>query len=210
MNIKKADENEARKKILIHTEKKLLSNGFYKFSMDELAKDLNISKKTLYKSFGSKEDLIRNALTDFLNQTYGTVISVSQAKSNVIEKFISFSGMVEHYFRVFNDNSLDRLKKKFPELGYSIDNFRNKRVLPLIKVMLKIGKKKKLITDIPDEIILKVFVSALGTIAASRYDSYSGFTYNETFKLAFDLLLNGILTKKGRQVLTVKKGNYEK
>ena len=53
-----------RSKILEHSRKKFHAEGFYKTSMDEIAKDLHISKKTIYKHFPSKEELLRAITND--------------------------------------------------------------------------------------------------------------------------------------------------
>ncbi|MBZ0201218.1 MAG: hypothetical protein K8H86_15200, partial [Ignavibacteriaceae bacterium] len=95
-------------------------------------------------------------------------------------------------------------RKYYPRLASDIENFRNTRVIPIIKTLLKIGKKKKMILDIPDEIILLVFTSALGHIADSEAEIFSKQSYHQTFRYAFNILLNGILTKKGRQILNYK------
>jgi AcrR family transcriptional regulator len=36
-----------------------MNNGFHKTTMDEIAKELRISKKTIYKHFSSKDELVR-------------------------------------------------------------------------------------------------------------------------------------------------------
>ena len=70
--------------------------------------------------------------------------------------------------------------------------------------MLKDGKKKNLILDIPDQIIIEVFTSALGTIAESKSDNSTQYSYRQKFRQAFDILLNGILTNEGKQLLNYK------
>ena len=53
-----------RKKILEHSRRKFHAEGFYKISMDEIAGDLRISKKTIYKHFPSKEELLKAICND--------------------------------------------------------------------------------------------------------------------------------------------------
>ncbi|MBL7128958.1 MAG: helix-turn-helix transcriptional regulator, partial [Ignavibacteria bacterium] len=47
-----------RDKILNFARQKFHREGFYKISMDEIAKELHVSKKTIYKYFPSKEKLL--------------------------------------------------------------------------------------------------------------------------------------------------------
>ena len=48
--------------IVQHAAKIFLSNGYKTVTMDEVASDLGVSKKTLYEIFGNKEGLIRLSL----------------------------------------------------------------------------------------------------------------------------------------------------
>ena len=54
-------------KIIKQIEDKLFREGFYKTTMDEVASELGMSKKTIYKFFPSKEDLIMAIAKHFMN-----------------------------------------------------------------------------------------------------------------------------------------------
>lgn len=198
------DEGELKLVILDHIAKDFSNNGFRNFAIDQIANELHISKKTIYKYFRTKEELIRTVLIKQLTIAYREVVTIIQAQSNIVEKFIDLSNIVEEYFTVFNEESLKRLKYHFPQLADYIEQFRSNRILPLISLLLKLGKKKSLILDIHEEIILKVFSSSLGAIAESKSDPSFKISYNQVFRQAFNMLLNGILTKKGKQLLNYK------
>ena len=68
--------------------------------------------------------------------------------------------------------------------------------------------EKKIISDTPDEIIIKVFTTSLGSIAQMK-NKFDKASYQKTFEAAFEMLLNGILTKKGKQLLINKRINNE-
>lgn len=206
MNIKKRTFNkkeEAADKIIDHLSQMFLIKGYRKLSMDQVASSLNISKKTIYKHFTNKENLVRIVLIKNLNEAYNVVIATIQARSNVVEKFIELSAMVKKYISIFNNASLKRLGKDMPQLAEDINKFRENRVIPLIKLLLRIGKKKNIILDVPEEIILKVFTTTLGTIVETKNDD-DQFSYDQSFVKAFNLLLGGILTKKGKQIFNYK------
>jgi AcrR family transcriptional regulator len=50
-------------KIISYTTTEFLTNGFYKTSMDQLAKGMKISKKTIYKFFPSKSVLLNKVVS---------------------------------------------------------------------------------------------------------------------------------------------------
>ncbi|MBE0550806.1 MAG: TetR/AcrR family transcriptional regulator [Ignavibacterium sp.] len=198
------NDDELKLRIQNHIAIDFSNHGFKNFALDKIASGLHISKKTIYKYFQTKEELVKIVLIKQLTAAYSEVITIIQAQSNVVEKFIDLSNMVEEYFTVFNEESIKRLKYHFPQLADYIEQFRSNRILPLISLLLKLGKKKNLILDIPEEIILKVFSSSLGAIAEARSEPTSKFSYHQMFRHAFNMLLNGILTKKGKQLLNYK------
>ncbi|MFA3781476.1 TetR/AcrR family transcriptional regulator [Melioribacteraceae bacterium 4301-Me] len=204
----KTTKSEIEEKIINLLNNKFSQKGYHKFTMDELASELHVSKKTIYRSFPTKEELLRKMLIDKLSFAYTVIVSNIQAQTNVVEKFIEFSKIIQEYFVLFNDESLYRLKHYYPKLADEIINLKKERVIPLIKLLLRVGRKKKIILDIPDNIIIKVFTAALSSISQMK-KSYNEIEYQKTFESAFELLLNGILTKKGKQLLINKRINNE-
>lgn len=203
-------QNQEKIKLLVqdHIVRDFSSHGFRNFALEKIASELHISKKTIYKIFNSKEELIKSVLVEKLSYAYTTIIAIIQAKTNIVEKFIELSNMIQVHFVLFNDESLKLLKHYYPNLAEQIFNFREERVIPLIKLLLRVGRKKKIISDTPDEIIIKVFTTALGSIALMK-NKFDTISYQQSFKAAFDMLLNGILTKKGKQLIINKRINNE-
>ena len=198
------NKDELKSIILDHIAKDLLNHGFRNFTLDEVASNLHISKKMIYQIFQTKEELIRAVIIDQLSYPYSNVSKIIREESTIIEKLINLSNVVEQYYSAFNQTSIKRLAHYFPELADYVEQFRINRIIPLINQILKDGKKKNLILDIPDQIILEVFTSALGALAVSKPDSFTQYSYHQKFRQAFDILLNGILTNEGKQLLNYK------
>ena len=195
---------ELESEIISYLNKQFISSGFKNFSLDELASRFQISKKTIYKRFETKEDIIRTVITQQLSDAYTNFVATIQSPITIVEMFVELSKIIEKYYSVFNEASLKNLERYFPQLAIYIEQFRTNRIIPLVKILLKLGRKKQLILEIPDDIILRVFNSALSEIAQSKSNAESQESYRVLFGQSFDLLLNGILTKKGRQILINK------
>ena len=54
-------------KIFSYAKSLFLKEGFYKITMDNLASGLKVSKKTIYKYFGSKELLVESIVESIKN-----------------------------------------------------------------------------------------------------------------------------------------------
>ena len=108
------------------------AEGFQKIPMKKLAKELRISKKTIYRIFTSKAELVKRVLVEKLRYAYTTIVAVIQAKTNIVEKFIELSNMIQEHFVLFNEESLKLLAHYHPNLAEEIFKFRNERVIPLV------------------------------------------------------------------------------
>ena len=204
IKIKNQNHEKLKLQILNDIAKNILNYGFRNFTLDEVASNIHISKKTIYKIFQTKEELIRAVIINQLGSPYNNIHKIIKEESSTVEKLINLSIVVEQYYSAFNPTSIKRLAHYFPELADYVEQFRTNRIIPLINQLLKDGKKKNLILDIPDQIILEVFTSALGTIAESKSDNSTQYSYHQKFRQAFDILLNGILTNEGKQLLNYK------
>ncbi len=58
----------SKKEIVIETARKLFSKYGYRISMDEIAKESNVTKKTIYSYFKDKDELIKYFLYEELNK----------------------------------------------------------------------------------------------------------------------------------------------
>jgi AcrR family transcriptional regulator len=86
--------------------------GFDAVSMDEVAKQLRISKKTIYKYFGSKEELLESALVDL----FGKI----EARLNLLERNKSPKDLLQRYFEIFRAWKLALTQSLRAELGMEL------------------------------------------------------------------------------------------
>jgi AcrR family transcriptional regulator len=186
---------------------RLMSDGYKKITLEEITSNLAISKKTVYKVFSSKEELARSIFIGELNNAYNGLIQVLQEKSSIVTKIEKLSKIIENYIRLFNETSLNNLRKEFPSLWKEIVLFRKERVLPLINVFLNHSKKHNLIVDYDNELIIKLFSTSL-TISTEKSNlKNKKSTYQYVFQSIYEILLNGIMTKKGKKLLAINKRN---
>lgn len=187
------------KKLLGFLTKRFLEGGFNNFSITEVANQLKISKKTIYKAYRTKEEIIRIILIKQLSVIYSDVSKIIKSETNIVRKLNDLSVIIEEYFIVFNELSINRLAQYFPELADYIAQFKSNRIIPLIEILLNIGKKNFLIADIPNEVIIKVFTSSLTSIVEAKNQFSSTEAYHLTFRNAFSLLMLGTLTDIGKK-----------
>lgn len=188
---------EDKEKILIFARDKFFKEGFYKTSMDELARELKMSKKTIYKYYPSKEKLIEEVVDSLTEEYSGKISHVLEEKIDAVGKIQELLGILSSLFLKISDHWLKDMQYHTPHLWEKIDNFRTRMMYSNIGRIFEQGKKEGLFEERPVELLLVIFISSLRAIVNPDFLLNSKFSHNEAVEQAFQILLNGILTDKG-------------
>jgi AcrR family transcriptional regulator len=188
-----------RSKILEHSRKKFHAEGFYKTSMDEIAKDLHISKKTIYKHFPSKEELLRAITNDTTFIIKNKIVEIIEGDEDVVVKFVRLLNMHSNMTMNISDKWVRDLTIHAPAIKIEIDEMKNDQVNKVFTKLLEQGKREKLIENYPTPIIMASFDSSLKAVVNHDFLINNKFTILNAFKITYEMLLNGVLTNRGKE-----------
>jgi hypothetical protein len=103
-------------KIISKATELFLKLGFKSVTMDDIANEMCISKKTIYKFFCNKEILITES-TELVHKTIHESISVIAAKNhNAIEENFEIKKMFKEMFQSGETSPVYQLKKHYPKI----------------------------------------------------------------------------------------------
>ena len=190
--------SEEKEKILNYSRNKFHREGFYKTSMDEISSELHISKKTIYKYFPSKEKLLEEICSGTSCDIGNRLDSIVDGKDNVVIKFVRILNFHSNFSRNISDKWLRDLSIHAPDIKKNIDEKKNERINKVVEKLLEQGKKEKLIEDYPSKLIIMVFNSSLTSALNSDFLINNNFSMHDAFRITYEMLLNGILTEKGK------------
>jgi AcrR family transcriptional regulator len=191
-----------KQKILIYTQERFFKEGFQKISMDEIARELSMSKSTLYKYFPSKQDLVSEAvkiLVTDVKQKIGGIISTG---NNAVEKFVEIIRVLTKVITRFSDKWMSDLQHHAPQIWFELDETRKVLMYENISKIIVQGQKEELIKKYPPEIVITLITGAMRNIVNPQFLISTSFSYDEAVHHAFKILLGGILTDKGKVILT--------
>ena len=185
-------------------EKLIIADGISNLNISALCASVSTSKKTFYKSFGSKEKFIEKFYLDMLRSAYINVIQIIQEGNSFFDKFEKISQLVEKRIPLFNNKSMEELKKYYPEVSLKINYFKSNKIVPLLTLLIEKAQQRKIINEFDTQLLINIFFSSVSTI----YNEKNNFIeYKKTelkFREVFEILLSGILTKKGKSFLNHK------
>ncbi|OGU82208.1 MAG: hypothetical protein A2254_07000 [Ignavibacteria bacterium RIFOXYA2_FULL_35_9] len=191
-------------RILELGEEKFFSEGFYKTTMDEVAAELRISKKTIYKFFPSKEDLVKTIAKHFMNSMKEKIVPALSTDKNAIEKLEELMKILAKTSQKISPKMLDEMRRHFPSLWIEIDKFRTEMMFGNITKVIDQGKKEGLFLDYPTPIVMNMLVASIRTIVNPEFILNNNFSIIEAARTAFKIIIGGIVTKKGKQLLNYK------
>lgn len=101
--------------ILKKTADIFLKFGFKSVTMDDIANDLGISKKTLYKHFKNKEDLVDQAISSFHENCLDKINCVCALGYNAIEENFEVKKIFKDLLQNSDESPMFQLKKYYPK-----------------------------------------------------------------------------------------------
>jgi AcrR family transcriptional regulator len=199
---------DEKEKILVTACEIFFSRGFYKIPVDEIAASLKMSKKTIYKHFPTKEELVREVAHSFIQKHSSNIASIISKKYNAVEKLYHIFKYLGREILNVNDKWFSDFHEHYPEIWEEIEKFRFKFMTANISRIIEQGKKEGCVVDMPSIIIINIFISSVRGIINPEFIMLNKIPVVLALESTLGVLMNGILTPKGKIIL--KKLNTEK
>lgn len=103
-------------KIIAKATDMFLKLGFKSVTMDDIAAEMGISKKTIYKYFINKEVLIEKATEAMHKQLHLKIEAIMSQNHNPIRENFEIRKMFKGMFQSADTSPLYQLKKHYPEI----------------------------------------------------------------------------------------------
>jgi len=191
---------EEKQRIYEFAIEKFLREGFYKTTMDDIADQLRMSKKTIYKYFPSKEELVKAVAFDFIHSRVKQIKEIIDTDSDAVEKFFKLVEYLSSVLIKFSDRWISDIQLYLPYLWKEIDNFRAKVMYANLMKIIQQGKNEGYFVDKPAEIIVTIFVSSIRGIVNPDFIMNNRFSITTALETTLEILMNGIMTDKGKKI----------
>jgi TetR/AcrR family transcriptional regulator, cholesterol catabolism regulator len=168
-------------------------------TMDDVAKHLCISKKTLYQYFTDKEDLVRNiVLLDHRNRDK-FFQEIKNRNLNAIEELFVVYRMINTMFRDYNASMEYDIHKYYPGLYSKVKEIRRKKMYNTMYNNLNKGKKEGLYRkDLNSKIITRLHVFRVENMFDNDIFTPEELTSVKVFNEVFVYHIQGIMSANGR------------
>ncbi len=152
--------------------------GSKRFTLDELASSLGISKKTIYKYFDNKEDLVSQSLSYLLDKYRADIEGiVKDTTEDPLVKIILIYKKGFDYLKHFKPSFLFGIKKYYPKADKVFNDFSSQMVHGTILSLLTEAKEKGYLQEkVQIKLICDLYFLRIDNIAFKNdnlFDVYS-------------------------------------
>ena len=105
-----------KEKIISKASDLFLKLGFKSVTMDDIAGEMCISKKTIYKYFCNKEILIEESTAMVHSEIHAIIENIITKNHNAIEENFEIRKMFKEMFKSADTSPIYQLKKHYPEI----------------------------------------------------------------------------------------------
>jgi TetR/AcrR family transcriptional regulator, cholesterol catabolism regulator len=202
--------NEELKNILLKVRELYMTYGIKSITMDDVAKELGISKKTLYQYVTDKDDLVGKFVDNEIAIRQEEICNCFRSGLNAIEELFEISIYMNRIIRNQNPATEYDLRKYYPQHFQKTEKARREGIYEYILLNLRKGIKEGLYREeMNKEIIAKLYLSRAESTHLNELFTKEEFTSLKIFVEILTYHVRGIATKKGIVVLEKKINELE-
>ena len=188
-----------------------MRRGIRSVSMDEIAAELGMSKKTIYQFFADKDELIESVIRDFISQAEEQALACSRSAANAVEEIFLTMRMVEQQFRHLNPIVMHDLQTFHLKACGLINEHKDKFVLQLIRGNIERGKREGLYrTEADTEVMSRFRLESMTVLFNMDLFPPSRFNLADVSLEVLEHFLYGLSTPEGRELIRTYKSTIEK
>lgn len=180
--------------------------GIKSVTMDDIAHELGISKKTLYKYFKDKNDLIVKGVQMKIDADEKQCVAC--VEGNAIDELFTISEFVIQNLANINPSVIFELKKYHPEAFEILNKHKWEFVLKTIRKNISRGIEEGIYRDnMNPEIIARLYVGSTDLIMEGSIFPWPEFKVDNVYLEILRFQVRGLANKKGIEYLTNKINN---
>lgn len=177
--------------------------GVRSVNMDDIARNLSISKKTLYKYFKDKSDIVNQVTSLLISGEECSIQGIIDESYNAIDEIIRISEFANQMLKNMHPSVMFDLKKYYPESFQIFYNHKNIFIARTVVDNLKRGIEEGIYREnLNADIISKLYLAKIDAIWNHEVFAPTEYTYAQIHLEMIRYHIRGIASPKGLEYLS--------
>lgn len=189
-------------KILEKAAEMFLNFGFKSVTMDDIAREIGVSKKTIYAHFKNKTDLVSEVTDTMFCAICDGIDMIHDQQKNPIKELYEVKHFVMTYLKDEKSSPQYQLQKYYPNIFVSLKKKQFEFMQSCIKENLTRGIEQKLFrADIDIDFMARIYFNGMLGIKDPELFPLQKFSMNTLMNYYLEYHLRGICSLKGLEEL---------
>ena len=193
---------EQKQQILNSSFALFMRYGIKSVTMDDIAKELGISKKTLYQHVRNKADLIEQIAQQHLCEEEEVMTHIRSTSSDALEEMLRIGKYVVDKLQAVSHTALYDLRKYYSSTWKQMETQMKQQVYSIISENLERGIRQGIYrAELKPDIIARLYIGKSLLIADDDWFDPETYSVASLQAVFINYHMHGILSAKGRQLL---------
>jgi AcrR family transcriptional regulator len=166
--------------------------GIRRITIDMLAKRCGISKKTFYKYFATKDDLVRFVSDDSLSTMRAQFAEIGKSDKSPMQKLVELIAITYTSFGSASRPLLEDIRTSYPEIYDKAMRFKEDQA-SIILGIVKSGIETGIFRNFNPALVLNAFLGASDRVLNPDFILENNMTIEEVMKSFYELSLYGLI-----------------
>lgn len=193
---------DVRERIISVSSERFIEEGFSSVPVEEIAAALGMSKKTFYKHFASKEELlgvVTERILEGIHRQFAAIVERDTPFPEKLEALVTFLG--EKLTRLGRPMMRD-LQRHSPLVWARVQQFRRERISNDFRSLLLRGADEGFVRrDVDIDLFLLAFIGAVEAVVNPAVLAGQSLSVREVVRSIMTVFLRGILTSRAGDAL---------
>lgn len=172
--------------------------GFHRATVDELSARTGISKRTIYRYFRSKDEMVSAVIDDLMALIEEKVNQTLDSSQNPVEKIISLIRVLSQNLSVLSPTVMGDMQKHYPHIWDRIERFRAQKARKVVEMLIA-GNQEGYFREIVPEVFITALQATARDVINPGFILQHNLTIKKTITSVFDIFLYGILSDEARK-----------
>ena len=193
-------DDPVRGRILEGAARLFLRSGFHKVTTNELAGELGVSKKTIYRHFRSKDELVERVMESMMLDMESAIERIVASDADYARKLSMFLRMMGERVANASKTFLSDIRRHRPELWARMQAFRRDHVLRAVGSLLCQGAELGVLRpDVDRELFVLAYLGSVEAVMNPEVLSRSAFSAETAFGTIIRIFFDGMLVDSARE-----------